>query len=144
MIIYEPTIEDRERLSSLLVDSSSLKDDGKRYQVVGKPWGKESEVMLTNDFSVWRLRIDPGQETSLHCHPNKNTLMVVEDGSIRLETLGGETKFDKGSVILIEKGVFHRTKAPEGAVVVETEFPPNRCDLVRLEDKYSRKATGYL
>jgi mannose-6-phosphate isomerase-like protein (cupin superfamily) len=144
VIIYEPTIEDREKLQSLKVNQSSLKDDGKKYgDGVDKPWGREFEVKLTRDFSVWCLNIKPGHETSLHCHPNKNTLLTVDEGFIRLETLDGETVFEAGESILIEKGVFHRTKAPQGAVVYEMEWPPNRCDIVRLEDKYGRKKTGY-
>jgi quercetin dioxygenase-like cupin family protein len=142
-MIYEPTVEDRERFQGLKVEPSSLTDDGKRY--VGwvlKPWGKEIEVQLTKDFSVWRLHIDQGKETSLHCHPNKNTMMEVLSGPIRLETLDGETSYETGAVILIEKGVFHRTKAPNGAVVLEMEWPPNRCDIVRLEDKHGR-GQGY-
>lgn len=67
--------------------------------------------------------------------------MLVEKGPVRIETLEGE--FPVKDSALICKGVFHRTKAPLGAVVIEIEFPPNRCDLVRLEDKYGRDKTGY-
>jgi mannose-6-phosphate isomerase-like protein (cupin superfamily) len=120
-------------------------DDGKQYPGwVNKPWGREHELVLTKEHSLWRLYIDGGKETSLHCHPNKNTLMIVEEGVIRLETLEGETRFEAGAVVLINKGVFHRTKAVNGgAIVSELEWPPNRCDIVRLEDKYKRKTTGY-
>jgi mannose-6-phosphate isomerase-like protein (cupin superfamily) len=134
---------DRKALADLDVSLSALVDDGKRYTGIDveKPWGKERELWLTREVSVWRLHINPGQETSLHCHTNKTSLMIVESGEVRLETLGGESPVT-GSV-LIERGVFHRLKSPTGAVVIEVEWPPNRCDLVRLEDKYSRKATGY-
>jgi mannose-6-phosphate isomerase-like protein (cupin superfamily) len=134
---------DRKALDGLAINPSLLADDGKRYTGldVVKPWGKERELWLTREVSVWRLYLDPGQETSMHCHTNKTTLMIVESGEARLETLGGESPIT-GSV-LIERGVFHRLKSPSGAVVIEVEWPPNRCDLVRLEDKYERKATGY-
>jgi mannose-6-phosphate isomerase-like protein (cupin superfamily) len=138
-------VKDREKLSELKIDPVSLKDDGKRYEGwVRKPWGREHDILTTGDFSIWRLYLEHGQETSMHCHPNKNTVMVIEAGRIRLETLDGETFFDPGQVVLIEKGVFHRTKAtyPSGGVVLELEFPPNRCDIVRLEDRYGR-GQGY-
>jgi hypothetical protein len=77
----------------------------------------------------------------MHCHTNKTALMIVESGEVRLETLGGESPIN-GSA-LIERGVFHRLKSATGAVLIEVEWPPNRCDLVRLEDRYSRKTTGY-
>jgi mannose-6-phosphate isomerase-like protein (cupin superfamily) len=134
---------DREAIARLNVDRSDLADDGKRYTGVDveKPWGKERELWLTREVSVWRLHLNAGQETSMHCHTNKTTLMMVESGEARIETLGGESPI--AGCVLIERGVFHRIKSHTGAVVLEVEWPPNRCDLVRLEDKYSRGATGY-
>ena len=44
-----------------------------------------------------------------------------------------------------KKGVFHCSKAlsPEGIIILETETPINKRDLVRLEDAYGRKEKGY-
>ncbi len=47
--------------------------------------------------------------------------------------------------VVIDKSVFHSTKAlSEGGVdVIEIETPPNKTDLVRLNDAYGRELHGY-
>lgn len=144
MICLAQTELDRQRLEGLGVNAAELVSDGRTYSgSVKKPWGSEREIWLTPEFSMWRLTIEQGQETSMHCHPSKTTLLIVEKGNVVFGTLGIEFPVHEGKSVLIERGVFHRTRAPLGAVVVEVEWPPNRCDLVRLEDKYGRKKTGY-
>ena len=47
--------------------------------------------------------------------------------------------------LTLEKEVFHSTKAlsPDGIEIIEIETPPNKTDLVRLNDSYGRECHGY-
>jgi mannose-6-phosphate isomerase-like protein (cupin superfamily) len=110
---------------------------------VDKPWGHEEELQATERYSVWRLFIDVGQETSLHCHSAKDVFLVVERGPLLVEKLTEQDVLHKGETLLIERGEYHRLKAPrgcDGAVVLELEWPNNRDDIIRKDDKYGRCA----
>ena len=113
--------------------------------LVNKKWGHEFCIYETSQIGVWCLYINKGEETSLHCHPNKKTCLICLDGPVEVEFLSGNTTIvQSGDKLNIHKGVFHKTKAiNENAIVLETESPNNKQDLVRLEDKYGRKGTNY-
>jgi len=147
VICFSRTEHDLRKLEELAIDPATLADDGRDYSrtVVSKPWGSELEIRRTVDFSAWRLEIEAGHETSMHCHPGKTTLLEVQSGDVLLSTLYGHHELGAGDTALIERGVFHRTRAifDRPAVVVELEWPPNRRDLVRLADRYGRQGKGY-
>lgn len=145
MICFSRMALDRRRLEEMKVDPKQLEDDGRDYAglTVQKPWGEEREIRKTAEFSMWRLAIDRGQETSMHCHTEKTTILEVQSGEVILSTFSGDRVLRQGDCVLIERGVFHRSSAPGGAVVVETEWPPNRQDLVRLSDLYGREGKRY-
>ena len=54
-----------------------------------KPWGKEYLLYQNDDVAIWHLFIEPGQSTSLHCHPSKKTGLVVLDGAAKVSFIGG-------------------------------------------------------
>jgi mannose-6-phosphate isomerase-like protein (cupin superfamily) len=137
--------KDRDALKSAGVDSESLIDDGTDWagKIVEKPWGYESEIYRAGPVSIWRLVLNPGAETSMHCHTAKETVLIVESGECVLETFAGSKALRAGDVVTINKGAFHRTRAPKGAVVLEIETPTNKRDLVRIQDRYGRAGQGY-
>ena len=45
-----------------------------------KPWGCEFLAYENDNVAIWHLLIDPWAETSLHCHPNKKTGLIVLEG----------------------------------------------------------------
>jgi mannose-6-phosphate isomerase-like protein (cupin superfamily) len=92
---------------------------------------------------VWRLTLSAGAETSMHCHPQKRTALLVESGSAILDTLNNRYPLNAGDMVHIERGAFHRTRTEFGVVLLEIETPPNKLDLVRLEDRYGRVGKGY-
>ena len=145
MICFVPTMADHKRLTELQLNHEALAADGKDYagQMVVKPWGSEKSVRSTEHFDAWSLSINPGHETSLHCHLRKTTVLMVERGRILLTTLTGTWTLRIGESALIAPCVFHRLSTPLGAEVTEIEWPPNRNDLVRLEDRYGRQGKGY-
>lgn len=145
MIVIKRTPKDLEAYQRIHIDPSEITDDGTDYlgKRIEKPWGYEIERYKDSNCSVWWLHLDPGKETSMHCHPNKSTLLIVRGGEATLTTLHGKHELSPGSIVIIEKGAFHRTSSNEGPVVIyEVELPPNKRDLARLEDAYGR-GQGY-
>lgn len=116
-----------------------------RGVVVNKPWGYEYLMYENAHVAVWMLFLKPDHKTSMHCHPNKKTSLIVVSGEVVCSTLEGWIDRGVGDGIVIDEGVFHTTRAAskEGAFVIEVESPPNKKDLVRLKDEYGREKQGY-
>ena len=113
--------------------------------IVNKPWGYEYLVYQNKNIALWYLYIGSGHQTSMHCHPNKTTGLIVLDGEVEISFLGNSFKSKPVSKTMIRKGLFHSTKAisDHGAHIFEIETPVDKHDLVRLEDKYGREGEPY-
>ncbi len=113
--------------------------------IVKKPWGYEYLAYENDKVGLWFLYIAKDQQTSMHCHPNKTTGLVLLDGEVEVSFLGNSNKLKPVSKTMIRKGLFHSTKATSenGAFVFEIETPVDKHDLVRLEDKYGREGKPY-
>ena len=113
--------------------------------IVTKPWGYEYLVYQNDKVALWFLYIGHNQQTSMHCHPNKTTGLILLDGEAEISFLGNSFKCKPISKTMIRKGLFHSTKAisENGACVFEIETPVDKHDLVRLEDKYGREGNPY-
>ncbi len=142
-----PSSADAQQLSELKVEAKAIADDFCDYSqvVVKKPWGYEYLIFQNDSVAVWVLYLKHGAETSMHCHPNKKTSLVVLEGKVQCTTVEATNDRSAGEGLLIAKGVFQQTKAvsEEGAFVMEIETPVNKRDLVRLRDKYGRKGQGH-
>lgn len=142
-----PTAADLVALARRKVDPSLCKNDFFDYSkvVVRKPWGYEYLIFQNDAAAVWILHIKSGFQTSLHCHPTKKTAIAVLSGSAVCSTLEGEVTRGPGTIALLGKGVFHRTRSTSsaGTYVMEVETPVNKRDLVRLVDDYGRRGLGY-
>mgnify|MGYP001818725156 CR=1 FL=1 len=113
--------------------------------IVDKPWGNEYLLFENCDVAVWILHIEAGQQTSMHCHPKKNTSLIVLGGEAICKTLDNDFSLTTGQGIYIGKNVFHQSinSATEQLVMMEIESPVDKFDLVRLEDGYGRISCGY-
>lgn len=114
-------------------------------RVVVKPWGYEFLVFENKVVAVWLLYIKKGYSTSMHCHPQKKTSLILLSGNAMSNTFLQRRYLRGGDAIIIEKGVFHSTKtlSDDGVFLLEIETPPNKVDLIRLEDRYGRETLGY-
>lgn len=145
--IIDNTIEDQRILGELNINHHDIDNDWYDYSkvIVKKPWGYEYLIFSNQEVAIWILYIKPNFQTSMHCHTNKTTSLVVLEGQVTCSSLG--MQFDKkaGEGLLIKKGAFHQTTAvsPDGAFVLELETPVNKRDLVRLSDNYGRVGMGY-
>ncbi len=136
-------IENLSRLRTVI--SSEIDKFDYRGVVVNKPWGYEY-LMYDNQFvAVWALYLKHGYQTSMHCHPNKKTSLIVISGQVICSTLEGWLHRRAGQGVVIDEAVFHSTRADsrDGAFVIEVESPPNKKDLVRLKDEYGRQGQVY-
>lgn len=53
-------------------------------KVNDKPWGKEYLAFQNNQIGIWILHINKDQETSLHCHFKKDTILFPLLGSFKI------------------------------------------------------------
>lgn len=113
--------------------------------VIEKPWGHEYRIYADMLIDVWKLMLAPGQSTSMHCHPRKETVLMCLSGSLRVNFLSEATRVEAGQYVRIPKGVFHSTDnvGVADAHLVEVETPRNKFDLVRKKDRYGRQGQQY-
>lgn len=111
--------------------------------IVKKPWGYEYLAYENEDVAIWILHINKGQRTSMHCHPQKTTGLVVMDGIAEVSFLADKRILNSLNKVMIRRGLFHSTKALTDLVLLEIETPKDKHDLVRLKDKYGRETKAY-
>jgi len=113
--------------------------------LVLKPWGYEYLAFESPEVALWVLHIDHQRQTSMHCHPTKQTGFVLLQGSVELSFIADKKTLVAPDKQMIRRGLFHSTKATseQGAIVLELETPNNKRDLVRLDDPYGRETKGY-
>jgi len=113
--------------------------------VVKKPWGYEYLAYENKHAAIWFLYIKYNHATSLHCHPNKTTGLILLDGQAETSFLNNSTVLNPTNKVMIRKGLFHSTKATDerGAWVFEIETPVDKQDLVRFKDSYGREGKPY-
>jgi mannose-6-phosphate isomerase-like protein (cupin superfamily) len=133
------------RLSQYRVISESTQPEDYKNRVVLKPWGYEYLIFENKYVAVWFLHIKKGHSTSMHCHRQKKTSLILLSGKALCNTFEHRNYLDCLDAIILDSGVFHSTKAlsPKGIDVIEIETPPNKTDLVRLNDEYGRASSGY-
>lgn len=128
--------------------------------VVSKVWGLEWVSYQRPECAVTVLHIARKRMTSLHCHPNKATVLVCISGILKVsigtqEADGKLTERVLGPLgcVSILKGVYHRTEAvgeldlyppsEDGCWLIEIEEPSNKLDLIRAKDAYGRAGQPY-
>lgn len=113
--------------------------------IVKKPWGYEYLAYENKHIALWFLYIKHTHSTSLHCHPNKTTGLILLDGKAEVSFLNDTNKLNPTNKVMIRKGLFHSTKATDerGAWVFEVETPVDKQDLVRFKDNYGREGKPY-
>jgi hypothetical protein len=111
--------------------------------VVRKPWGEEYLCFRNGEVAIWFLHIKAGEKTSMHCHPTKNTGLVVLKGSLELSFIRNTISLEGLDKIHIFRARFHSSYAKTDSFLFEVESPEDKEDLIRLDDKYGREGTGY-
>ena len=133
------------RLRNFRDISENNQPDDYKNKVVLKPWGHEYLIFENEHTAAWFLHIKYGHSTSMHCHPQKKTSLILLSGKAICNTFEHRNYLESIDSVILEKAVFHSTKAlsPGGIDVIEIETPPDKTDLVRLNDEYGRALYGY-
>ena len=118
---------------------------GYKDVVVKKPWGHEYLVYENDHVGLWFLHVDNAQATSMHCHPQKNTGLVLLRGHAVTSFLNDSVTMVGLRKLMIRRGLFHSTMSngEAGADIFEIEAPKDKKDLVRMEDSYGREGKPY-
>lgn len=112
--------------------------------LIVKPWGSEYMLYSTPQIELWHLHINKDEKTSFHCHPNKKTGLVVLQGSARVDFINDSIELNRLDKVMMRPGLFHSTTALyDGLNLLEIETPPNKNDLIRMDDSYGRKNLPY-
>ena len=113
--------------------------------IVNKPWGYEYLYYQNDNVGMWLLHLKKGEATSMHCHPKKNTGLILLHGSVEVSFLTSSQILTSPHKLMIRRGLFHSTKALSdgGAFLLEIEAPKDKRDLVRIQDTYGRANTPY-
>ena len=88
-----------------------MKEELFKDYVVKKPWGHEYLAYENEELSVWLLYLKHNAETSLHCHPNKKTSLILLDGKAEISFITSKIQANELFKIVIWDRVFHSTKA---------------------------------
>lgn len=114
-------------------------------EIIPKPWGYEYRVYADLLYDVWKLSIDVGERTSMHCHPNKETALLCLSGHGRVHRLDLCYSISAGDIVTLPKSAFHATEnnGDESLNLIEVETPRNKLDLKRVGDKYGRMGRRY-
>lgn len=116
-----------------------------------KIWGYEFLTYESDKIGIWMLHINKNMKTSIHTHFNKDTLLIVLNGVVKINMIND--KYEVLSVmdyIHIPKFKFHGIEAiTDDVELMEIEIFNNNItfsdknDLYRLYDSYDRDTTNY-
>ncbi len=114
-----------------------------KFETVTKPWGYEYLLYSNRNMAIWLLKINSGQETSMHMHLHKKTIMIPLVGEILISGANNKNLLQFGDILEIDKGTLHKTFASEDSYLLEVETPNLKLDLLRYEDRYGRDDSTY-
>ena len=116
-----------------------------------KPWGYEFLVYESNKLGIWFLKLSKGQATSLHTHFHKDSFIIVISGCAKITLIDNEV-IDLSCMksVFIPKYKFHSLASfSEETYLMEIEIFDStveftdKNDILRIDDPYKRKKTGY-
>ncbi len=146
-LVVCPSSLDKKLIKNLRVinDDKSEKITSKK-KIIKKPWGFEYPCYQNKYLDIWQFHLYPQSSTSFHCHPNKDALKIVLEGKITFETVKGKEILSAGDTRLVKAFTLHKTfnNDKEIARVLEIESPPDKRNLIRVNDFYGRQKLPYI
>lgn len=94
-------------------------------QIAGKVWGETSALFNKNNVEIHRIEANAGGYCSKHKHEHKANAFFVESGLLRIEVwqndydLVDTTYLERGNMLTVPAGVYHRFVAEEDTVAYE-------------------------
>lgn len=115
-----------------------------------KPWGKEYLAYQNKEIGIWILHVNKDQETSLHCHFKKDTILMPISGCFKINLYNSFVILNLFDSIYVPRNTFHGIHSySENAVLMEIEIYTehisytDKNDLLRIKDIYNRDKTQY-
>jgi rfaE bifunctional protein nucleotidyltransferase chain/domain len=116
-----------------------------------KPWGHEFLIYQNQKIGIWFLKLKNGHKTSLHCHFNKDTFIIVLKGSVKVDLINNQIlNLNCMDSIFLPHYNFHGLGSfSEESYIIEIEIYNNsinftdKNDLLRINDQYHRPDNNY-
>jgi len=116
-----------------------------------KPWGHEFLIYQTKKIGIWFLKLKSGHKTSLHCHFNKDTFIVVLKGSVKIDLINNRImNLNCMDTLFLPHYSFHGLGSfSEESYLMEIEIYndnidfTDKNDLLRINDQYNRPDSNY-
>jgi rfaE bifunctional protein nucleotidyltransferase chain/domain len=132
----------RNRDNSPKIDYSNKIND--------KPWGKEYLAYQNEKIGIWVLHINKDQETSLHCHFKKDTILIPLVNSFKINLFNSFKILNLFEPLYIPRNTFHGLHSyVDNSIIMEIEIYTDKVeytdknDLLRIKDIYGRDKTNY-
>jgi rfaE bifunctional protein nucleotidyltransferase chain/domain len=115
-----------------------------------KPWGKEYLAYQNEKIGIWILHINRDQETSLHCHFKKDTILIPLVNSFKINLFDSFKILNLFETLYIPRNTFHGLHSyVDNSIIMEIEIYTEKIeytdknDLLRIKDIYGRDKTNY-
>ena len=119
-------------------------------KVNDKPWGKEYLSYQNKKIGIWILYVNKEQETSLHCHFKKDTILINISGCFKINLYNDYKILNLFECLYVPRNTFHGIHSyTDNSILMEIEIYTqsiqytDKNDLLRIKDKYSRDKTNY-
>lgn len=139
-----------------LCDNSCIgrRENSKRIdyfnKINDKPWGKEYLAYQNKYIGIWILHINRDQETSLHCHFKKDTILIPLTGCFKINLYNDYRILNIFDSLYIPRNTFHGLHSYiENGIIMEIEIYTenieytDKNDLLRIKDIYNRDKDKY-
>jgi rfaE bifunctional protein nucleotidyltransferase chain/domain len=115
-----------------------------------KPWGKEYLAYQNKNIGIWILHVNMDQETSLHCHFKKDTILIPLTGCFKINLFNDYRILNVFDSIFVPRNTFHGIHSyTNNGILMEIEvYTENieytdKNDLLRIKDIYNRDKDKY-
>jgi rfaE bifunctional protein nucleotidyltransferase chain/domain len=115
-----------------------------------KPWGKEYLAYQNKKIGIWILHVNKNQETSLHCHYKKDTILIPLSGCFKINLYDKFVILNLFETLYVTRNAFHGIHSySDNSVLMEIEIYTehieytDKNDLLRIKDIYQRDKNNY-
>ena len=121
-----------------------------KNKVNDKPWGKEYLAYQNEKIGIWVLHVNKDQETSLHCHFKKDTILFPISGCFKINLYDKFKILNLFDCLYIPRNTFHGIHSyTNDGILMEIEIYTedieytDKNDLLRIKDIYNRDKNRY-
>jgi rfaE bifunctional protein nucleotidyltransferase chain/domain len=119
-------------------------------KVNDKPWGKEYLAFQNKQIGIWILHVNKDQETSLHCHFKKDSILIPIKGSFKINLYNSYKILNLFESLYCPRNTFHGIHSYlDDSILMEIELYTenieytDKNDLLRIKDIYNRDKNNY-